>query len=93
MSNSIGLFVLIFSEWCVSFVLLTGMYHVFLLIKDGFFHITNLALAKIETGIKTSRAADLKFSLRHCVDQIKHQFFFVNTAIEKMDVGALKEVS
>nr|XP_020458071.1 kinetochore-associated protein 1 [Monopterus albus] len=29
-----------------------GMYHVFLLIKDGFFHITNLALAKIETAIK-----------------------------------------
>ncbi|KAM6931090.1 kinetochore-associated protein 1 [Xenentodon cancila] len=39
-----------------------GMYNVFLLIKDGFFHITNLALAKIET------------------------------AIEKMDVGALKEL-
>ncbi|XP_059192757.1 kinetochore-associated protein 1 isoform X1 [Centropristis striata] len=38
------------------------MYHVFLLIQDGFFHITNLALAKIET------------------------------AIEKMDVGALKEL-
>uniref|UniRef100_A0A7N8X7R8 Kinetochore associated 1 n=1 Tax=Mastacembelus armatus TaxID=205130 RepID=A0A7N8X7R8_9TELE len=31
---------------------LTGQYHVFLLIKDGFFHITNLALAKIETGVK-----------------------------------------
>uniref|UniRef100_A0A7N8Y9L5 Kinetochore associated 1 n=1 Tax=Mastacembelus armatus TaxID=205130 RepID=A0A7N8Y9L5_9TELE len=29
-----------------------GQYHVFLLIKDGFFHITNLALAKIETGVK-----------------------------------------
>nr|XP_019956518.1 PREDICTED: kinetochore-associated protein 1 isoform X3 [Paralichthys olivaceus] len=40
----------------------SGMYHVFLLIKDGFFHITNLALAKIET------------------------------AIEKMDLGALKEL-
>ncbi|XP_018523951.1 kinetochore-associated protein 1 isoform X1 [Lates calcarifer] len=40
----------------------SGMYHMFLLIKDGFFHITNLALAKIET------------------------------AIEKMDVGALKEL-
>ncbi|XP_044228411.1 kinetochore-associated protein 1 isoform X2 [Thunnus albacares] len=39
-----------------------GMYHMFLLIKDGFFHITNLALAKIET------------------------------AIEKMDVGALKDL-
>ncbi|XP_030272722.1 kinetochore-associated protein 1 isoform X1 [Sparus aurata] len=39
-----------------------GMYHVFLLVKDGFFHITNLALAKIET------------------------------AIEKMDLGALKEL-
>ncbi|XP_026199732.1 kinetochore-associated protein 1 isoform X2 [Anabas testudineus] len=30
----------------------TGMYHVFLLIQDGFFHITNLALAKIETAIE-----------------------------------------
>ncbi|XP_047447768.1 kinetochore-associated protein 1 [Mugil cephalus] len=39
-----------------------GVYHVFLLVKDGFFHITNLDLAKIET------------------------------AIEKMDVGALKEL-
>ncbi|XP_035809725.2 kinetochore-associated protein 1 isoform X1 [Amphiprion ocellaris] len=39
-----------------------GMYHTFLLTKDGFFHITNLALAKIET------------------------------AIEKMDVRALKEL-
>ncbi|XP_070712166.1 kinetochore-associated protein 1-like [Pempheris klunzingeri] len=39
-----------------------GMYHMFLLTKDGFFHITNLALAKTET------------------------------AIEKMDVGALKEL-
>ncbi|KAJ0067724.1 hypothetical protein NL108_010031, partial [Boleophthalmus pectinirostris] len=28
----------------------SGTYHVFLLIKDGFFHITNLALAKMETG-------------------------------------------
>ncbi|XP_041855994.1 kinetochore-associated protein 1 isoform X1 [Melanotaenia boesemani] len=40
----------------------SGMYHVFLLLKDGFFHITNLALTKIET------------------------------AIEQMDVGALKEL-
>ncbi|XP_036954379.1 kinetochore-associated protein 1 [Acanthopagrus latus] len=39
-----------------------GMYHVFLLVQDGFFHITNLALAKIET------------------------------AIGKMDLGALKEL-
>ncbi|XP_017269121.1 kinetochore-associated protein 1 [Kryptolebias marmoratus] len=39
-----------------------GMYHMFLLIKDGFFHISNLILAKIET------------------------------AIEKIDVGALKEL-
>uniref|UniRef100_UPI003AAA84F6 kinetochore-associated protein 1 n=1 Tax=Centroberyx gerrardi TaxID=166262 RepID=UPI003AAA84F6 len=39
-----------------------GRYHVFLLIKDGFFHITNLALVKIQT------------------------------AIDKMDVGALKEL-
>ncbi|XP_033828339.1 kinetochore-associated protein 1 [Periophthalmus magnuspinnatus] len=29
----------------------SGTYHVFLLIKDSFFHITNLALAKMETAI------------------------------------------
>ncbi|XP_024909034.1 kinetochore-associated protein 1 isoform X2 [Cynoglossus semilaevis] len=29
-----------------------GMYHVLLVINDGFFHITNLALAKIETAIE-----------------------------------------
>ncbi|XP_029367133.1 kinetochore-associated protein 1 isoform X2 [Echeneis naucrates] len=40
----------------------TGLYHVLLLIEDGFFHITNLALPKIKT------------------------------AIEKMDMGALKEL-
>ncbi|KAM4577000.1 kinetochore-associated protein 1 isoform 1-T1 [Odontesthes bonariensis] len=40
----------------------SGLYRAFLLIKDGFFHITNLALAKIQT------------------------------AIENMDVGALKEL-
>uniref|UniRef100_A0A7N6AI84 Kinetochore associated 1 n=1 Tax=Anabas testudineus TaxID=64144 RepID=A0A7N6AI84_ANATE len=34
------------------FFLYIGMYHVFLLIQDGFFHITNLALAKIETAIE-----------------------------------------
>lgn len=28
-----------------------GKYHLFLLVKDGFFHITNLALAKMETAI------------------------------------------
>uniref|UniRef100_A0AAQ4PH06 Kinetochore associated 1 n=1 Tax=Gasterosteus aculeatus aculeatus TaxID=481459 RepID=A0AAQ4PH06_GASAC len=38
------------------YVLFTGTYHVFLLVKDGFFHITNLALAKIETGIQPSCA-------------------------------------
>ncbi|XP_010774039.1 kinetochore-associated protein 1-like, partial [Notothenia coriiceps] len=39
-----------------------GIYHVFLLIEDGFFHISNLALAEIET------------------------------AMEKMDMGSLKEL-
>uniref|UniRef100_A0A8C8H4A5 Huntingtin-interacting protein 1-related protein n=1 Tax=Oncorhynchus tshawytscha TaxID=74940 RepID=A0A8C8H4A5_ONCTS len=39
-----------------------GMYHLFLLTQDGFFHITNLALEKIQI------------------------------AIEKMDIGALKEL-
>uniref|UniRef100_A0A3Q3BL23 Kinetochore associated 1 n=1 Tax=Kryptolebias marmoratus TaxID=37003 RepID=A0A3Q3BL23_KRYMA len=32
-------------------ILTSRMYHMFLLIKDGFFHISNLILAKIETGI------------------------------------------
>uniref|UniRef100_A0A3Q2NPQ3 Kinetochore associated 1 n=1 Tax=Fundulus heteroclitus TaxID=8078 RepID=A0A3Q2NPQ3_FUNHE len=35
-----------------SLFLVTGLYHVFLLIKDGFFHISNLALTQIETGIE-----------------------------------------
>lgn len=41
----------------------TGMYHVFLMVKDGFFHITNLALTKIETGmsLKLSCPVDLYF--------------------------------
>lgn len=29
----------------------TGIHHVFLVVKEGFFHITNLALAKIEDGM------------------------------------------
>lgn len=57
------------------FLLLTGTYHVFLLVKDGFFHITNLALAKIETGIKTSCVLDSEFCWSHFVDRIKHSFF------------------
>lgn len=60
--------------------LLAGMYHMFLLIKDGFFHITNLALAKIETGIKILCAVDLKFYWSHFFDQIKHSFFFRQTS-------------
>ncbi|XP_069555465.1 kinetochore-associated protein 1 [Brachyistius frenatus] len=38
----------------------SGMYHVFLLIKDGFFHITNLALAKIETAVEKMDMVALK---------------------------------
>ena len=45
------------------FCFLTGMYHMFLLIKDGFFHITNLALAKIETGTKILYKVDFRFLL------------------------------
>ena len=36
----------------LSKLVFAGIYHVFLLIKDGFFHITNLALVKIQTGKK-----------------------------------------
>uniref|UniRef100_A0A8C4E9R5 Kinetochore associated 1 n=1 Tax=Dicentrarchus labrax TaxID=13489 RepID=A0A8C4E9R5_DICLA len=36
-----------------------GMYHVFLLIKDGFFHITNLALEKIETDFSSTQLQTL----------------------------------
>ncbi|CAG5923423.1 unnamed protein product [Menidia menidia] len=38
----------------------SGMHHVFLLIKDGFFHITNLALGKIKTAIETMDIGVLK---------------------------------
>lgn len=55
--------------------LLTGMYHVFLLIKDGFFHITNLALGKIETGSKIAYAVNLMFCWSHCVDRVKYSLF------------------
>ncbi|XP_056145204.1 kinetochore-associated protein 1 [Lampris incognitus] len=37
-----------------------GMYHVFLLIKDGFYHITNLALEKIKTAIGQMNMEALK---------------------------------
>ncbi|XP_054630813.1 kinetochore-associated protein 1 isoform X2 [Dunckerocampus dactyliophorus] len=37
-----------------------GLYHVFLVTKDGFFHITNLHLAKIKTAIENMDIATLK---------------------------------
>lgn len=37
-----------------------GLYHGFLLVRDGFFHITNLALAKIDTAISEMDVAALK---------------------------------
>lgn len=85
------------SEWCpyhfFFFFFLTGMYHVFLLVKDGFFHITNLALAKIETGIKHHRVRYSKVFLEQFVYILNNHSSIVFTAIEKMDLGALKEVS
>uniref|UniRef100_A0A671UD79 Kinetochore associated 1 n=1 Tax=Sparus aurata TaxID=8175 RepID=A0A671UD79_SPAAU len=58
-------------------ILLTrvGMYHVFLLVKDGFFHITNLALAKIETGIKHHRK---KVQIHFRVECESCNIFFLN---------------
>lgn len=50
------------------------MHHVFLLVKDGFFHITNLALAKLETGNETSFSAATEFCCIHFVDHIKESF-------------------
>ncbi|MEQ2307623.1 hypothetical protein AMECASPLE_020196, partial [Ameca splendens] len=38
----------------------SGMYHVFLLIKNGFFHISNLALTKIETACDNMDVGVLK---------------------------------
>ncbi|KAF7661602.1 hypothetical protein LDENG_00258100 [Lucifuga dentata] len=38
----------------------SGMYHVFLLVKDGFFHISNLALAKLGTAIEELEEGALK---------------------------------
>uniref|UniRef100_A0A3Q4H4T1 Kinetochore associated 1 n=1 Tax=Neolamprologus brichardi TaxID=32507 RepID=A0A3Q4H4T1_NEOBR len=45
--------VVVFIFKALTLILSNRMYHMFLLIKDGFFHITNLSLAKIESGIKT----------------------------------------
>lgn len=67
-----------------------GMYHMFLLVEDGFFHITNLALAKIKTGNKKSYQGFILLLNLH----VKHNFPFTITAIERTDnVGVLKEVS
>ncbi|XP_019741350.1 kinetochore-associated protein 1 [Hippocampus comes] len=37
-----------------------GLYHVFLVIEDGFFHITNLNLARIKTAIENTDLSSLK---------------------------------
>ncbi|XP_037536314.1 kinetochore-associated protein 1 [Nematolebias whitei] len=37
-----------------------GIYHVFLLVKDGFFHISNLVLSKMETAMEKMDASTLK---------------------------------
>ncbi|KAJ3604724.1 hypothetical protein NHX12_029463 [Muraenolepis orangiensis] len=44
----------------------SGMYHVFLLIDNGFFHITNLALVKIQTAIDKLDLETLK-EVQSCV--------------------------
>lgn len=49
-----------------------GMYHVFLVVKEGFFHITNLALAKIEEGMS------LRVSCMVDLDFFFFSIFFVN---------------
>ncbi|KAK0138145.1 Kinetochore-associated protein 1 [Merluccius polli] len=45
----------------------SGIYHVFLLIKDGFFHITNLALVKIQTAIDKMDLETLK-EVQSCIN-------------------------
>lgn len=74
--------------------ILTGMYHVFLVVKDGFFHIKNLALSKIETGMNIQCTVDLQSHHSYYIFQPKiniHSYYAI-TAIEKMDEVALKEV-
>ncbi|CAL8347314.1 unnamed protein product [Lota lota] len=44
----------------------SGIYHVFLLIKDGFFHITNLALVKIQNACDTMDLDTLK-EVQSCI--------------------------
>uniref|UniRef100_A0A3Q4H507 Kinetochore associated 1 n=1 Tax=Neolamprologus brichardi TaxID=32507 RepID=A0A3Q4H507_NEOBR len=52
--------VVVFIFKALTLILSNRMYHMFLLIKDGFFHITNLSLAKIESGIKTCVSDDFR---------------------------------
>uniref|UniRef100_A0A3Q3MU59 Kinetochore associated 1 n=1 Tax=Mastacembelus armatus TaxID=205130 RepID=A0A3Q3MU59_9TELE len=49
-----------------------GQYHVFLLIKDGFFHITNLALAKIETAIENNSGLQSLIKIDFCSTKDYH---------------------
>lgn len=60
----------------------------FLIVKDGFFHIKNLDLAKIETGMKIC----FLISILNALEKTLIIGIYVLTAIEKMDLAKLKEV-
>lgn len=62
----------------------------FLIVKDGFFHIKNLDLAKIETGMKIIIC--FLISILKALEKTLSIVIYVLTAIEKMDLAKLKEV-
>lgn len=70
-----------------------GMYHVFLVVKEGFFHITNLALAKIEEGMSLRVSCMVEFDIYFYLFHKLSSLSDILAAVEKLDVDSLKEVS
>lgn len=83
-----GSLLLMFGMWLLTgLVSLSGMFHMFLLIKDGFFHITHLDLANITTGMEVLHRYLMDICTCLCVCNLS-----AIPAIERMDIGALKDV-
>lgn len=84
MHHSVYLLWIYFSK-----LVFAGIYHVFLLIKDGFFHITNLALVKIQNG---KRHFYIHKMYEMICDLTGLSLVFTLIALTTMDLETLKEV-
>lgn len=65
----------------------------FLVVKEGFFHITNLALAKIEEGMSLRVSCMVEIGIFFYLFRKLSSLSDVLAAVEKLDVDRLKEVS